>query len=120
MMKRVFPFTRLTFSVEPTKWKRTDEYRYIKKKDFTRTEQGKICRSKHDFFSRFVRLSAWSSPQRTRKFKSPDGARGDTSEQAGYVEIQVHLQRLSKPSHPDKKLNAGGSPTHIRSFYGQK
>ena len=31
MRKRVFPFTRLTFSVEPTKWKRTDDYRNISK-----------------------------------------------------------------------------------------
>ena len=116
MRKRVFTFTQLTFSVEPTKWKRTDEYRYISLKEFTRTKQGNIPQSKHDFFSHFVRLSAQSSHQRTWKRKSPVHARGDTGERAGYGEIQGHMQRVSKPGHPDKKLHAGGSPINIWSF----
>ena len=38
MRKRVFPFTWITFSVKPTKWKRKDEYRYIFKNN-TRIRQ---------------------------------------------------------------------------------
>ena len=53
MIKRVFSFTRLTFSVELTKWKRTDEYRYILKKEFTITKQGNICRSNMIYFHTF-------------------------------------------------------------------
>ena len=119
MRKRVFPFTRLTFSVEPMKWKEQTSTSFFFK-EFTRTKQGNIRRSKHDLFSRFVRLSARSSPQQTRKFKSPVRARGDTGERAGYGEIQGHLQRLSKPGHPDEKLHAGGILTNIWSFHGQK
>ena len=84
---------------------------------FTGSNKVTFVDPNHDFFSRFVRLSARSSPKRTRKFESPVCTRGGTSKQAGDGKIQGHLHGLPKSRTSNEEFNARGNPNHIQTFY---